>query len=236
MEKESHFDNLKDDMVDLMLLVKKQHVKTLEALKKNDIDLASEVIHMEKRINSMELSLDKECEKVLALYNPVAIDLRLMTAIMKINIYNETIGDMANGVCEYLTSSKKPYNTELLKKMKIVEIYETVLEMIDVNIRALNKIDPTILKKVFAKDPSINKTFKESPRNLVSWFDNNKKNKKELLKGVELILISKKIENVGDLCKSIAEEIVFYSDASIIRHTGMKNKLKHLKRIEKNIE
>ena len=69
---------LKEDMYDMMLLVKSQSEKSRDVVKNFDKELAREVRYYEKRVNAFELKLDRDCENILALYNPVAIDLRLV--------------------------------------------------------------------------------------------------------------------------------------------------------------
>ncbi|MBL8103852.1 MAG: phosphate transport system regulatory protein PhoU, partial [Anaerolineales bacterium] len=88
---------LKEDMHEMFRLVLSQLEKSKTALISLDKDLAREVIVNEKRVNSFELKLDRDCENIIALFNPVAVDLRFVLASLKINSNLERIGDIADG-------------------------------------------------------------------------------------------------------------------------------------------
>ena len=91
---------LKDESVELFELVISQLRKGRIALLDFDKDLAREVNFNEKRVNALELKIDKDCENIFALFNPVAIDLRFVLAVLKINSNLERIGDHATNVAE----------------------------------------------------------------------------------------------------------------------------------------
>jgi len=93
---------LKDNILELMFLVKNQLEKGKKALDDFDKDLAHEITADEKRVDSLELTIDRDCENILALHNPVAVDLRLVMASFKINSDLERIGDHATSISKTL--------------------------------------------------------------------------------------------------------------------------------------
>ena len=97
---DKQLEALKDQVVGMMQLVRTQLSNANTAFLKHDESLALEVIHYENRVNAMELSIDKECEKIFALYKPVAVDLRFVIATLKVNTQLERIGDHASNVGE----------------------------------------------------------------------------------------------------------------------------------------
>ena len=95
---------LNDDILELMYLVKTQLEKGHEALIDYNEELAHEITANEKRVDALELKIDRDCENILALFNPVAVDLRFVLASFKINSDLERLGDHANSIANtYLT-------------------------------------------------------------------------------------------------------------------------------------
>src|SRR5204862_2736721 len=106
---------LKDEAVEMFELVISQLRKSRTALLSFDKDMASEVTFNEKRVNALELKIDKDCENIFALMNPVAIDLRFVLAVLKINSNLERIGDISDGIARYVVESSDPFDETLLK-------------------------------------------------------------------------------------------------------------------------
>ncbi|MEJ7683860.1 MAG: PhoU domain-containing protein [Segetibacter sp.] len=95
---QEQLDQLREDLSDMAFLVESQLKKSLLSLFEKDEDLANEVLHNEKRVNAFELKIDKDCENIFALLTPVAHDMRLVFATLKINADLERIGDYADGI------------------------------------------------------------------------------------------------------------------------------------------
>ena len=217
-------NNLSEDIAEMMHIVLSQLTKAQEALRTCDVDLAQEIITMEKKINSLDLRLDKSCESILALYSPLAANLRFTLAVMSISAQLERIGDHAVGIAEYIDEGiiNEPLDDEILEKVKFNTMFETAISMIDDAIYSFLKEDTNIVKWVFGKDKTINKINKETSDVVAAI---GKKNPKKIKQLLYLFSIMKKLERVGDLAKNIAEETVFYVDAKIIKH---KKKKKYL--------
>ena len=99
---ENEIISLKKELINMWMLVQSQLNKTREAMTNFDKDLAREILVKEKRVNSFELKIDRDCENIFALHCPVAIDLRFLLAALKINTNLERIGDIAAGVAKYV--------------------------------------------------------------------------------------------------------------------------------------
>src|ERR1700757_1395148 len=102
---EHEIGSVKKELVNMWILVQSQLNKAKEAMVNFDKDLAREVLVKEKRVNSFELKIDRDCENIFALHCPVAIDLRFLLAALKINTNLERIGDIAAGVAKYVIDS-----------------------------------------------------------------------------------------------------------------------------------
>ncbi|NJN78640.1 MAG: hypothetical protein HC803_10215 [Saprospiraceae bacterium] len=112
---DTQLESLKDQVVGMMQLVRTQLANANAAFLEKDEGLAREVVHYENRVNAMELSIDKECEMIFALYKPVAVDLRFVIAVLKMNTQLERIGDHAKAIAEYSIAMESPFHPDLLK-------------------------------------------------------------------------------------------------------------------------
>src|SRR6188768_1458007 len=102
---EPELQALKDNLVDMLQLVKNQMVRCKEAIHKNEVSIAEEVVEEERKVNTQELAIDRDCENILALYTPVASDLRLVLATLKISNDLERIGDNAKSLAKFLVNN-----------------------------------------------------------------------------------------------------------------------------------
>ncbi len=218
---EAELQHLKDQVIDMMYLVRNQLHKAKEAFIAVDTDLAREIIHYESRVNATELSIDRDCENILALHNPVAIDLRFVIATLKVNTQLERMGDHAEGIASYTTIIGKPFEEDLLKELRFVEMFDTVLSMIDDAIHAFNFENTKLARWVFGKDATINEINHNSQSIIARYAA---KNPKEIDRYLLLFSTIKKIERIGDLSKNIAEETIFYTEAKILKHKKKQEK------------
>lgn len=218
---DTQLEALKDQVVGMMQLVRTQLANANEAFLKHDESLALEVIHYENRVNAMELSIDKECEKIFALYKPVAVDLRFVIATLKVNTQLERIGDHAKAIARYTVEMEEPFDKKLLKKLRYSEMIETVLSMIDDAIHAFNFENTKLARWIFGKDATINAITAESFKLITTLIKENPEKVERLLMIFSTI---RKLERVGDLVKNIAEETVFYTEAKVLKHKKKKGK------------
>ena len=204
---------------EMLTLCKSQLDKAREAFVNHDSDLAEEVMNTEKRVNSLDLKIEKDCEKFLALYNPVAVDLRFIMAVLKMNAELERIADHAFNISKYVVEEDKKIAPHLLNALEFDKMYETLDSMMDHITFAYTEKDVKTARKVFKKDKILDKI------NIRAFTVIEKEIKKDInITQQALILFSvvKKLERVGDLIKNIAEEIIFYVDAEILKHKRKK--------------
>src|SRR6188768_1699406 len=122
---------LKEENLEMFELVMSQLAKGRDAMLNYDKTLAREVNFNEKRVNALELKIDKDCENIFALFNPLAIDLRFVLACLKINSNMERIGDIADGISRYVVEAKVPFEKELLEKTRLNEMFRMAIEMLE---------------------------------------------------------------------------------------------------------
>jgi phosphate transport system protein len=212
---DSEIAALKGNLIEMFLLVQKQLRKSLKAFTTVDRHLAREVLFNERRVNAEELKIDKDCEKFVALFNPVAIDLRFVFAAFKINSHLESIGDSAKGIAKLVLEMDKSFDEQLLKDVQLLRMYELADSMIEDNVRALRADDTSQARLVFNKDVEID-TINKQANSVVANYINKGGN--DVISLLNLISIVRRLERVGDLSANIAEEIIFYVEATVLKH------------------
>lgn len=221
----SHLDTelrlLNEDLLELMYLVKTQLEKGKKALLEFDEELADEITVNERRVDGLELKIDRDCENILALFNPVAVDLRFVIASLKINSDLERLGDHANSIAKYILDYGKPIDKELIKNMRIDEMYDTAVQMVSNVFSAFIAEDTDQARKVFSKDKLLNKINENAAAEAAKLI---KKDPKNIRLYLYLFSIIRKLERVGDLTKNTAEELVFYIEAKVLKHKKIQSK------------
>lgn len=210
---------LNESGAEMLAICISQLEKAKDAFINHDTDLAEEVIHTEMRVNALDLRIEKNCEKFLALYNPVAIDLRFIMAIRKINFDLERLADHAYSISKYVVDRDKKIPAHLLEALQFQTMYDTIASMLENIVDAYDNKDAKSARKVFKKDKVLDQINNASFTSLEIEI---KKNTDLIPEALILFSVIKKLERVGDLIKNIAEEIIFYIDADVLKHKKKK--------------
>src|SRR3954463_6979083 len=149
---EIELNQLREEVINMFNLVYSQLTKGMSALINFDKDLAREVVMIEKRVNSSELKIDRDCENILAIYCPVAIDLRFLLAVLKINTNLERTGDIAEGIANLIIDTDKPFPQELFEATKIIEMFHESEQMVEQILAAFINEDSSIARGIFVRD------------------------------------------------------------------------------------
>jgi phosphate transport system protein len=209
---------LKTDTVEMWNLVISQMTKAKESVEKYDQQLANEIHINEKRVDAFELKLNMDCEHILALFNPVAVDLRFVLAVLKINYNLERIGDYANGISHIIMDAKAPFSDELIKATKVLELFDTGNSMISEALESFEKEDKHIVNEIFLKDKKLDEVNSQA-NSIVA--DCIRKNPNCVDQSLQLLSIIRKLERVGDQTLNIAEEIIFFIEAKVLKHSKL---------------
>jgi phosphate transport system protein len=216
---ELEINELKTEVTNMWSLVMSQLTKARDSILLFDKDLAREVVLREKRVNAYELKIDRDCENIFALYCPVAIDLRFLLAALKINNNLERVGDIAAGIARYVIDSPGPFDKNIMSDTQLLKMFQDSINVMSDARIAYETEDTTLARTIFEKDEvlnnfnmSANKTLAESIR----------KDNSIILEAMFVLSIIRKLERVGDQCTNIAEEIIFYIEAKVLKHLSQK--------------
>lgn len=212
---DTQLHHLKTEVTEMALLVSSQISKSVVALIDFDKDLAREVIFNEKRVNAFELKVDKDCENIIALFNPVANDLRYVFSTIKINYNFERIGDNAEGIAQYVLQASQKFDDQLLVNCRLLEMLETVNQMITDVCTAYISDDPKLARTIFEMDSILNEINKSSTGIIAEFIQKKSDN---ILDALYVLTIIRKLERVGDHVTNIAEEVIFYVEAKVLKH------------------
>lgn len=212
---DAELDRLKKQIEEMGMLVQNQLKKSMVAITKLNKEIAREVIFQERRVNAEELKIDRDCENIMALFNPVAIDLRLVFASFKINSHLERIGDNAKGIARYAVQLERPYDATLLENLRIMKMYEIADTMISDNLLAFAKSNALLARNIFSKDELMDEINRNSVEVIAGYL---KYHPEEVVSVLHISSVIHKLERIGDLNKNIAEEIIFFVEANVLKH------------------
>lgn len=220
MNLDLHKEELNRTGIEMFHLCKTQLKSAREAFFQRDIDLAEEVIRRENRVNALNLKIDRDCEHFLALNKPVAGDLRYVLALRKINFNLERMGDYAFQISKYFLELDQLPAEDLMHTLKLPKMFDYCLSMSEDIFEAFLDPRKKVAHKVFQKELVLNEINRDSIKIISRMVKENVSLIDQLL---AIFTMIKKLEKVGDLVTNIAEEIIFYREAEILRH--QKNRL-----------
>jgi phosphate transport system protein len=218
---ETEIKELKTEVINMWELVRSQLNKANNAITLFDKDLAREVIKREKRVNAYELAIDRNCENIFALYTPVAVDLRFVLAVLKINNNLERIGDIAEGISRYVIDSDVPFNEINFKRTELNRMYEDSVKILDDTLAAFREEDTALARTIFKKDEVLNEINLKANQTIAELIKEDINFAQEAM---FILSIIRKLERVGDQCTNIAEEIIFYVEAKVLKHVKDENR------------
>jgi phosphate transport system protein len=222
---DTEIKTLKSSVMSMWLMVLNQLEKAEKAITKRDKDLAKEIKANEKRVDAYELKINMDCENILALFSPVAVDLRFVLASMKINYNLERIGDYAKSISDYTDQMSNHFDKKLFKAAGIPEMFAISFTMLNDALHAFENDDPQLVRSIFQLDDDLDALCDKAEDVICEWIQVNPTESRDAL---FLHSIIKKLERVGDQAKNISTEIIFHTEAKMLRHKKKKKILKEL--------
>ncbi|MCF8092201.1 MAG: phosphate signaling complex protein PhoU [Desulfotignum sp.] len=206
-------DKIKKQILSLGALVEDRFKKSIEAVRTKNLKLAQFIIDSDFEVDEQEIEVEEECLKMLALYQPVATDLRLIVAVIKINNDLERIADYAVNIARrFKTSSQDPNRFGY----DYTAMAEQAAAMLKLSLDALVGMDVAMAWSVLEMDDDVNTMRDDAYRTMKADIRAHPDMVAEI---INMYLISRHIERIGDHTTNIAEEVIYLIEGDIIRHT-----------------
>lgn len=194
-------------------LVENQVDSASIALTQRRADVARRVMAADDAIDAVELEVDEECLRLLALHHPVARDLRFITAVMKINNDLERIGDLAANLAERALDLSA--RTPLALPLAFERMTQIVRGMLHDSLDALVRRDGSLARDVIRRDDEVNTIHRAHFTSLQAEM---MRDPSTVERAVDLLSASRQLERIADQTKNIAEDVVFLAEARVLRH------------------
>lgn len=203
----NHFDEqlaaLKREMIEMGALCEEAIALTTQALTGMDLKLAKKVAPISAEIDQKERDIEARCLKLLLQQQPVAKDLRVISAALKMITDMERIGDQAEDIAEIITELKESC---VLDSMHINNMARATIQMVTDSVEAYVKQDVELAHQVIAHDDTVDDYFDRMKAGLIEWIA---KNPKDGERALDVLMISKYFERIGDHATNIAEWVIF---------------------------
>jgi phosphate transport system protein len=187
----------------------------MQALQERDRVLMASVIHGDEAINRLHLEIDDRCFKLLALHQPMAVDLRMIVAAVKINSDLERVGDLAVNVAE--ASERYLEHAPVKPLIDLPRMGSMAQRMLDEALKAFVSRNVELAQTVLTQDDVLDGLKDQIFRELLTYMLGDTR---KIEPGIDLILISRHLERVGDHATNIAEDVIFIVEARDVRHHG----------------
>ena len=211
---QKELDKIKNQVLSLGAMVEDRVHKVSRVIEKRDLFEAGQIIKKDFEVDEKEVEIEEECLKVLALHQPVAVDLRLLIAVIKINNDLERIADETVNIAQRVTSIAKQNNTSDFRH-DYTPMTEKVAAMLRMSLDALVNLDADIAFKVCLLDDDVDKFHHDAYDQIKLAMKENPGDIRHLL---NLFLISRHLERIGDHATNIAEEVIYMVEGEIVRH------------------
>lgn len=206
-------EKLKKHILEEGAVVEERVRMAVKSIEDHDPELARQIIKGDIDIDQMEVDLEEECLKILALYQPVANDLRFIIAVLKINNDLERLGDLAVNIAERSTCLTLAVEDELIADITVMA--EKAQDMLRNSLDALVNLDTELAREVCANDDEVD----DIHAGLFTKFEDAvRKHPERLLYYTHIIGVSRNLERIADHTTNIAEDVIYMSLGEIVRH------------------
>ena len=187
--------------------------KAIEALRRRDPVLARQVFEDDQAIDRLEIEIEERCLRLFALQQPLATDLRFITAALKVSNDLERIGDHAVNIAG--NAERLIAEPELKPLVDIPRMAALAAGMLRESLDAFVRRDAVSARRLCRRDDEVDQLNRQVFRELISFMIEDPKT---ITRAMELILVARNLERVADLATNVAEEVVFIAEARIIKH------------------
>jgi len=210
---QKELEELKENLFRMASLVEGAIRDAVQSLVKRDSSLAQKTFDGEEHINKAEIMIDEMCLRLLALRQPVAVDLRFITSAMKIITDLERMGDQAVNIAERAISlNQEPQLKPYIDIPRMAEITQSMVkDVLDAFIHS----DPKLARSVCERDDLVDGLNDQVFRELLTYMISDPKT---ITRAVHLMIVCRCLERIADHATNIAEDVIFMVDALVIKH------------------
>ncbi|GJQ22051.1 MAG: hypothetical protein HBSIN02_24060 [Bacteroidia bacterium] len=216
---EQELEQLRTTIIRMASLVDEQIDAGVRAILEPDVDLARRVIERDQDVDAFDNDIDHLCMRMFALTQPVAIDLRLLMAALKINNELERIGDIAVNLAERVEPLAR--HAAFVKKTRISEMANAARTMVKHAIDAFVNSDANLARAILEEDDRIDSLDAENFRKMIEAMQESPEH---ILPASHVMMVSRHIERMADHATNIAEDVIFIINARIIKHHAEEHK------------
>jgi phosphate transport system protein len=210
---QEELDELKARLLEMGGLAEDRLRSAVRALVERDSALVEKVLAGDLAINQLHIEIDDRCFKLLALHQPMAVDLRAIVAAVKINTDLERVGDLAVNIAEAVRRSLR--HAAVKELIDIPRMATIAQEMLRDALDAFVRRDTVLAKAVLDKDDTLDALKSQVFRELLTYM---LQDPATIEPALDLILISRHLERVGDHATNVAEDVIFMVSAKDVRH------------------
>ncbi len=214
---EENYSMLKHKLLEMGALVQQVVSSSIEALNTGSADIARATIEDDERVDRLEVEIDELVLKLLALQQPMAIDLRFLITALKINNDLERMGDQAVNIAENVLIISGPHHQDRMNTfVNFQKMEDVVQQMVQETFDAFTSGDVNLARTVIERDDTVDNLNKIIIEKLV---DHLRHNAEDADACVAFLLITRNLERIGDLCTNIAEDVIYYVEGKVVKHT-----------------
>lgn len=213
---EEDLDKLRTRLIRMGSLVEEQVEFALRSLREGNQELARIVIDRDDKVDKLDLKIDKQCQRIFALNQPVASDLRLLLAALKINNELERIGDQSTNLAQIVIDS--PTAVQLANQIDLHRIAQAAYTMVKSSLDSFINNDPDLAAHILPSDQTVDQLYNSLRSDLIEIM---KDDSSLVPDGAQLLLALHDLERMADHATNIAENVIFLTHAKLVRHRAV---------------
>ena len=210
---ERQIGNLKEKIRRVGTVVEEAISKSISAVISRDVQLAQRVLANDEAFDRMEVEVEEECLKILALYQPVAADLRFVVAVLKINNDLERMWDLAKNIAKRVAQLEGAGPVELPPEIRTMAMQAE--EMVRECLAAVIDADPVLARRIREQDDVVDQARQKVRKRILAGIKEHPENVEVLLR---INSITKHIERIADMATNVAEDVIYMVEGDIVRH------------------
>mgnify|MGYP003604019032 FL=1 len=212
-------ENLKREILALGGLVEESVQKAIRSVTSNNSELAQEVVRRDDEIDELEVDIEEDCLKILALHQPVAVDLRFIVSVLKINSDLERIGDLSVNIAQraLLLAHEPDFpRPDILSTMA-----EKARAMLRDSLDALVRWDRALAERVLKSDDDVDAMNRQVYDAIRAELE---KGTRDVASNIHMLTVSRATERIADHATNIAEDVLYLIEGTIVRHTAKESR------------